>query len=305
MAVDVDKKSNGYDIVGLFKYSPAIIMVVYVLGFIVLNSHLASYGIYDYSFQSVLYLKTGVLTSLLFFPLGLMIHTYIKNPTDNFNVGKIELLNVATSLTLYTAFVIFLLFPRSHAPIIYILLYFGVCFIITSYAFRNVPKYLKTIVKILPPIIYIVRGIVLEGEYLLTYVTLNIGITWNAIDDYNAWGDKEYNVFKASFSVMLMVMLFAIFGLHVYKHIPNVYGGGFPRTKTLYLDNSCGALLTGRLNNVKNCIADNQVIIHENDGYVYLLLSDNASISIKRNMVLGEYSKTKMNIYDNALNMWK
>jgi hypothetical protein len=292
--MDQEKKSSIEEAV---KYLPYVSAIVYFFGFIIFTAHLASFGIYEFNLLNFQYLKAGMTFFIIFIPAILIVTHNIKNPTDKLVDIKNDLKAAVYYLLFYlflTCMILFRKTPVNKLVHISSLIYFLLLFVSTSYAARNWPKKLKIAILILPIVAFILFIFIAKEWAILTFIIIFQLFVCNILWLYFDYGDKNFNPFSITCSVMSIILLTTIFGSLFYKEIPYYLGGIKKRNIILFFKEENKNNLDH--SPIKDSLNETQTkrlnLIYENENLYYLLLSDSTTVALKKELFIGELIKT-------------
>src|SRR5687768_12673302 len=92
------------------KYIPYLSAIAYLLGYIVFNAYLSTYGIYEFNLVNFQYLKAGLIFMIIITPIALIIWHEIKAPVGTLKEDKEDLIKTTLLVGTYFITVCYLLF---------------------------------------------------------------------------------------------------------------------------------------------------------------------------------------------------
>ena len=224
-------------------FFPAFAFLVYIIGFVVINSYLLTYNFFDENLLSTNYLKAGILLSLLLFPLFARIFKNFSNPTDNLLIAIREWPGILLDMVCYGMWFSLILIPPYHdvkvLPLMICLNLIAVHMIILFYASSALATRMKAFSKILALVLLFIIPIIVVGylgwhyshyAYLFGIIVCS-GIVFTLLLGH--YGDKTLSMKDVAFALIAMVFAASFFGKYVYGYVPRGYGGGKPSEATI------------------------------------------------------------------------
>ena len=221
-------------------FLPIITLIIYIFGYLIISGYLSNYNVVNDDILNLNLLKAGLLFVILLIPILIIVYLNYKEPTDNlikaFKYLPTLLINIFTYILWISLFIIdFNKLKGWERPAFFIGFILDNLFYLlaTSYACRDKSRFFKFIIQIIIPVI-IILYLGIKYSYLGYLYGIIIATSIVFILVLGLIGDKKYN--WGHFSILFIWVCFTsyIFGLKVYKNIPNYFGGGFPY-KTLII----------------------------------------------------------------------
>lgn len=271
---------------------PSLIALLYIIGYIVFSSHLASYGVSDSNFLSLIYLKSGLVYLAINIPVGVFIYLELKHYKELREIhSKAQSVSFVLTVLYFALFANFILGSKV-LPSSILMVGFVVAVLIMFFAKLKIPKLVRLIVPLMLGLGYctllIVKG---KGNLMHIFMVLQLNgmILVSSIDDWKL--DNKYSLFNLVMWIFSLIMLTSYFGYYSYKQIPYKYGGGMANEKTLILgpgqviDNN----ILSKINLAGNTLS-NVKVVHESERLYYISVNDNTTIGLKKEMFSGEIS---------------
>jgi hypothetical protein len=214
-----------------FKYlnlAIGIFPITYLFGFIVINSHLSSYSLFDFVLFDGVFLKAGLLFILFLALLVFIFHISFQNTKDLnvFNLPhafKFILFSICSLIFIFFLLSIFVKVPKNSFFFHYER---TISFIILTIFFWN---FLKTN-KILTIIqLFLILGYFIFKSYYSTSLTyawwFSLIVFFLFVFLYEEYAIKKYYN-KIVFIILSLLVICSLFGSIIYKEIPANFGGG-------------------------------------------------------------------------------
>lgn len=277
-------------------YLPHAGALVYFIGYIVFNSFLSNYRIYEFKLISFEYLKAGLFFMVvIILPIFFIIRHEIRTPTDNLKENVEELKLLFFRLSIYFVISFMLIFRKPEVTLTLLNLsgiYFILLFISTSFFAKKWPLGIRRGIVLIMPfslIIYILFSRDLDYiSFCFMFITIPAVMLINYID----YGQKKLN---PSSIIGLVVVIFygaSMFGLTCYKRLSPYFGGPENRKIVLLFNSNVQRELL--VSTLKDSIKGNQTsvltVVYENEQALYFLLRDSSVLNLNKNLFIGEIS---------------
>ncbi len=235
-------KSSPLNGASILKFVPAFIGIAYIFGFVIINSYLSKFNFLDDNFLSIKYLSVGLTFLIFITPVIAIVVSYYHNPTDDRSITKGTYSNLITIIVAYGVIIDFITFDSDREPnytgrIIFgvLLLISGLTMYLTSYKYRNMSVSNKSIIVLVPLLIYyFLSSFFLPIIPIIKPMLIFIGIGIFVI--YGLIGDRNFSYFEGSMYLFALIFFASIFGNQVYGKLPNYLGGAKPINIKCYID---------------------------------------------------------------------
>lgn len=228
--------------------------VLYVLGFIVVTSYLASHGVYDQSLLNAKYILAGSLIAVVMLAYYFFVWRKVADQILNGMHSHSKLSGVSQFLLvgyyvvehafacLFTALMLLTLLGLHEYSSIQTIVFltFGIdLFLQKSGCYAKFPKVSFSLTFFLNGVVFIacfVFGYVHQPLSSLIAIFLTVTLAGTVVITSEGWrvgGEKYYGIFFISLYVVLGVIGF---GATVYEHISPKYGGALPVKVQVHLD---------------------------------------------------------------------
>jgi hypothetical protein len=264
---------------------PLLTLCIYVIGFVIINGYLFKYSLVNDEFINTSFLKTGLIFTILFAPILIILYLNFEQPTDNLNIAKkyypIFTVNILTYLLYVSIFLIDYKKLYRWEILAYIL---GLSIdsftylLATSYLFRNKKYKIKIIIQLIVPITFLIY-LGIKFTYLGIFYILVIIVCHNFILWLGVVGDKKYTWGHFTSNILWFLFLAFIFGRTIYGDLPSHFGGG-ASVKIVLLIKQDKAEYLSKIGMTKNAdvvsevdllyISSDKYLVHSNDKIFYL-----------------------------------
>ncbi len=271
-------------------YIAIITPIVYIIGFVIVNSYLSKYGVSDFEVITSSYLKSSLLFSFLCFTIIATILVSFKNPTDNLKKNAHEHLLFYSNFLLLCSIIVPILFGSGFSFItngffsfksiglFSFMLYIFIRILIWQPAFSK-KSYFILYFSILSTLL-IVYLISLSFDKSVTkyfiFSFLLIGIILSL--EYGDYKDGTYRIDKLTFTILTLLFVTIIYGRYVYGEIPTYFGGPKNSFSEICIKDSI------IINNVKTNKLLNSRIIYSNSTNYFVELNDSTLIQLNQDM---------------------
>jgi hypothetical protein len=272
---------------------PVILAVSYVYGFIIVNSYLESIGLTDPEFFNIAYLTSGVLFSILYGSIILLLIQTVKHPTDNLKLVWPELFDFFVYLSFYLAAMLEGLFQARNINIWYFAGYFVFILIGSSrLGSRVFPPWLIKLFVILPAFGYQIYVYNTDSAAYHNFIVSAWVVALIANMAYGIYNDQKFKLPIILVALLASLALAAAFGQIIYDQIPNRFGGA-KRDKIMLI---IPADKTDQFKSIgfrmkRNNLTEPYALLHSSADHYWFHL-DTANVLISRGEVLGF-----MNVY--------
>jgi hypothetical protein len=280
-------------------FSAVIIPMVYIVGFVIINSYLSRFGVLDSEFLSITYLKAGVYFSFLCFMVFTLILISFARPTDNLKKNAPEHVLFFHNLLFFCSVVSLFTFgsPKtlpfeSRTSFLSIGFY---CFM--SYMFLRFLIWKPRMTKITFAILYLIflSGLLLVFLFALSNVFPAVKyfvgsfflIGFFIALEYGDYKDGTYRLDKLGFAMLLFIMATSLYGRNVYCDLPTYLGGSKNPFIEICLNDSIS------IENIKNDKIFNKEIIYSNSTAYYIQINDSTLVQVNKDIVKYIKYKTK------------
>ncbi len=228
---EITNKNNSFtDYNKIINLTIAIFPITYIFGFIVINSYLSRYSLYDFVLFDAVFLKAGLLFLVFLLSLVFLFHISFQN-ANNFKLYnlphaiKFIFISLISLVFIFFLLSIFIKSPVSSMLFIYERQIYLLILLVFFVNFLKTTKIL-TIVQILMIFAYFI----LKSFYstLLTYAWWFSLVVFFLFVFY-----YEENILKKYYNKFVFIMISLIvvcssFGAIIYDQIPAIFGGGKP-----------------------------------------------------------------------------
>jgi hypothetical protein len=275
------------------KYVPAITIIAYVFGFVIVNSYLSNYNIFDDNLFSINYIKAGLLFSLILLPLFIIIFKNYSNPTDNFNISKWELAGLSVNIFSYVCWisVFFVLFgkPSPHISSIIVSVFSGemlVFLLTTGVPGKSFSQGKKIIYNLIFPVILIIILSIYYAHFRYFYaIFIFTAIQFTLF--LGQYGDKKITIKDLAISLVLLIFASAFFGKYVYGNLTRTFGGNAPFSAILVLNNNENQLIVNKMLHPSSTQKQINVDILYSTPDKYILKYDSTVAAIDKSLIAG------------------
>ncbi len=272
----------------VIKYIGSLSIVVYITGFVILTSHLNSYGISDFELLNFQLLKAGLCTIILFSPIIFVVRELYSN--FSFQDEPSRILHACQLSVGVSFFIMPFVFESGGIE------FYEISTIFMAIASISITFIRNTRVKIISIIAFLViTGIaslcfflsVSENKgvffYPFSFVFL-IGLIINLIQPSRA---RTSGILEFMYPVALISILFffSTFGRVVYKQIRTDFGGGMFIEKKMVFSESIPKAIISEFNP-----SEKVRLVYKNKESIFLLLKDSLTLEIPRKYIDSEIS---------------
>jgi len=284
----INKRANIVGIVG--KNIPAFLAIVYIFGFIVINSYLGRYGLSSNNLINKDFISAGLLFCFFVLSIVLILLHTIKHPADTKSKSLQE--------SLYYCFFIFLLtigfthifigvdvITSKFIHLFYIFYYLGLAlFVITS--ILGFKLFWFRLIGTIIFLIYIIIIFTLESKaqgFLFWFLLFSF-ICWA---QYNDSFNNIFSYFKLLWWILGLLLFASLFGIMAFGYIKTEYGGGKPKEIKLIVKKSEKDIHdTIGLKCDSLGISENIYLINETNEY-YIIQIDSTFLKLNKDIFQG------------------
>jgi hypothetical protein len=277
------------------KATPLMLSATYLVGFLVMASHLSSLGIYDSAFWDTSYLVAGCHLLIITGPLLLIIAYCNPDPTDNLTKAWRGVVVTIIISACYGLFVSAVFFNKPldsfHMP--WFLAFIAACLYRSSYAARNVKRWLADAFLALP-LVGLFLTMVFRGNWY--HLGFAIGIVYLAVyflTFYGEWGDGVIDKVRVAFGMIALLCAVCLYGSLLYKHVPKKLGGGEAIMKRLIMDSSANARMKEIPKTIRKLLTDQVTLVHETTDRYFVSMPGQGVIALDKTLFVGEIAEIK------------
>jgi len=273
-------------------YIAIIIPIVYIIGFVIINSYLSKYGVYDFEVVSFTYLKSSILYSFLCFTVIAIILISFQNPTDNLKKNAHEHLLFYSNFLLFCSIVIPMLFGSGILLLLknQLLSFTSIGFYaFILYIFIRILIWRPKFSKISYFVYYTLFLSFLLIIYLLSLSQQNAVIKYFIVSfliigtilslEYGDYKDGTCRIDKLAFTILMIFFAAVIYGRNVYGELPAYFGGPKNSFNEMCIKDSI------LIDNSKTDRILNKKIIYSNSTIYFIEVNDSTILQLNRDMV--------------------
>lgn len=278
-----------------------IFPIIYVLGFVIVNSYLSNYGVSDYDIISLNYLKSGILYIIIC--LAFTFAAEKKNSTKNENISDVwtettalchELLIICSIISPF----IFGIYQENFYKKISILEIFSstsllIYLIVRVYFSRKKISEKKYIIicNIFLSILLLIFLLpsIIQNHYVIIFIIFfsTISILLSAI--LKDIKDNRIEIKELSYAIIIIIIYSVLYGKFLYGEVPTYLGGPITTPKEIYLNDSI------MINDSTVKMLSEKQIVYSNSYTYFVKFNDTTLIAIDRAMV--KYSTYNFGTY--------
>jgi hypothetical protein len=272
-------------------YIAIIIPIVYIIGFVIINSYLSKYGVYDYEVVSFTYLKSSILYSFLCFTIIAIILISFPNPTDNLKKNAHEHLLFYSNFLFFCSIVTpmlfgsgIALFPKHLLSFTSIgfysfLLYVFIRILIWRPKFSKISHFVYYTLFLSFLLIIHLLSLSQQNSVIKYFIFSFLMIGTILSLEYGDYKDGTYRIDKLAFTILMIFFAAVIYGRNVYGELPSYFGGPKNSFKEICIKDSI------LINDSKTDKILNRKIIYSNSTIYFIEIDDSTLLQLNRDMI--------------------
>lgn len=282
-----DKFKKLENVSSLLNLFPGLIGIIYIFGFVILNSYLSKYGLFTYNLVDKSYISSGVLFLLFTGSIITILVYFVKEPTDNitnsyWEEAKYFLFIITTSISYAFLFIDIDDLPKRFINSFWLIL----TSIVPLALFFKLTRKLVIVASLLIMLFYYIWAVVhsadarsfLVGFFVFSLLCLIL---------YGHIGDKSFRYVDLVWWLGPLVISAYIFGFYIYGDIKKEFGGGkYSKIQLILNKKTSDEIYRIFKDSSETGLTKSVKLIYENSDY-YFISTDSMFFKINKNSFTG------------------
>jgi hypothetical protein len=210
----------------LLNLLPGLIAIVYIFGFVILNSHLSNYGLFAHNLIDKTFLSSGILFLLFTGSIITILIYFVKKPTDNIARSFREDLKYLLFILIISISFAYIFIEIDDLPINFQTSFWIALTLITPVAliFRLSPKWI-VILGLIAMFFYYLWTVIHSADarpFLIGFLVFS----FLSLIFYGHIGDKSFKYVDLVWWSGSIILCAYAFGFYIYGDIKKEFGGG-------------------------------------------------------------------------------